>query len=146
MNTQDGWLPRKEIWDGNRFSELSWFWNPEKEWLLPVKCPQCSSVITVAEISTQLAIESHMNNQVKAIYKNSFIPIVLYPAVLLCLKFCLQEENVQGEISCTECHIVFYHTPQYARGDPRNVALIGHWDGFRPFRSTGRHSCGEKHL
>ena len=28
-----------------RFSELSWFWDPNSEWLLPAKCPECSQVI-----------------------------------------------------------------------------------------------------
>lgn len=47
-------MPRKEIWDGTRFSELSWFWDPEKEWLLPVMCPFCSSVISASDITNQI--------------------------------------------------------------------------------------------
>lgn len=27
----------KEVWDGSRFNELSWFWNPESEWMLPCR-------------------------------------------------------------------------------------------------------------
>ena len=50
------------------------------------------------------------------------------------------------EISCTDCHTSFHHTPQYATGDPRNIAIVGHWDGFRPFRSTGKHSCGKEYI
>ena len=29
-----------------------------------------------------------------------------------------------------------------ARGDPRNIALIGHWDGWYPFQCKSSHSCG----
>ena len=25
LNRPEGWMPRKEIWDGKRFAELSWF-------------------------------------------------------------------------------------------------------------------------
>ena len=47
------------------------------------------------------------------------------------------------QIPCPECHHVFQHIPKYARGDPHNIARIGHWDGWQPFGSTGQHSCGE---
>ena len=51
---------------------------------------------------------------------------------------------MQGySISCDECYNTFLHDPQYAKGDPRNLVLIGHWDGFLPFRSTGKHGCGK---
>ena len=40
----------KEVWDGSRFNELSWFWNPESNWMLPVKCTFCKTVISVDEI------------------------------------------------------------------------------------------------
>ena len=52
--------------------------------------------------------------------------------------------NMQDYISCDACYLDFHHDPQYAKGDPRNLVLIGHWDGFQPFRSTGKHSCGKK--
>ena len=35
------------------------------------------------------------------------------------------------------------HQPKFAWGEPRNIALIGHWDGWQPFGSPGQHSCGE---
>ena len=54
---------------------------------------------------------------------------------------------MQGyNISCDECYHEFQHIPQYAKGDPRNIVLIGHWDGFQAFRSTGQHGCGKKNL
>ena len=27
-----------EIWDGKRFADLSWFWDPDQKWLLPTRC------------------------------------------------------------------------------------------------------------
>lgn len=49
----------KEIWDGKRFAELSWFWDPDKEWLLPVRCPMCSSVISAEEISKHISMDKN---------------------------------------------------------------------------------------
>lgn len=34
-----GWEIKKELWNGKRFSQLSWFWNPDESWTLPVFCP-----------------------------------------------------------------------------------------------------------
>jgi len=53
-----------------------------------------------------------------------------------------EDHNGEVEITCPECNQVFSHMPKYAAGDPRNTALIGHWDGWQPFGSTGSHSCG----
>lgn len=50
----NGWWPRKELWDGSRFSDLSWFWNPDQEWLLPVKCPHCASVVGASQIQDRV--------------------------------------------------------------------------------------------
>ena len=49
----------KEIWDGERFSELSWFCNPDVDWTLPAKCPEsgCSGVISSCDIETAPACE-----------------------------------------------------------------------------------------
>ena len=53
----------------------------------------------------------------------------------------LQSSNHYSQIQCPECHREFQHIPRYAIGDPRNIVLIGHWDGWQPFGSTGQHSC-----
>ena len=87
----------KEVWDGSRFNELKWFWNPDSEWMLPVKRQQCGNVISIDEVLASL------------------------------------EENEKYIITCDECRTRWMHTPLYAKGDPRNIALIGHWDGWQPF-------------
>lgn len=30
-----GWEEKKELWDGKRFLQLSWFWDPDQKWTLP---------------------------------------------------------------------------------------------------------------
>ena len=103
----------KEIWDGNRFCELSWFWNPEAQWLLPSRCSVCKEVISAKIISEAIDVD-----------KESFSVV----------------GNVK--VKCSNCSTRFCLYPKYARGDPRNLALIGHWDGWQPFSTSIKHSCG----
>lgn len=48
-----GWSIKKEVWDGTRFSELAWFWNPDETWCLPARCVRqgCKNIISAEEIS-----------------------------------------------------------------------------------------------
>ena len=106
-----GWNPKKEIWDGKRFGEMSWFWDPNAKWTLPCRCLQCSMIVSAATIDEAI---SHC----------------------WAAKSCV-------EIQCQECHHIFDHEPKFAHGDPRNIALIGHWDGWQPFSTSGKHGCGK---
>ncbi|XP_031549912.1 uncharacterized protein LOC116287378 [Actinia tenebrosa] len=113
-DNKDSWIegtgsnfPLKEIWDGSRFNELSWFWDPNITFMLPFKCQFCQSVISVDEIESS----EHLSD-------NSY------------------------NVLCSECGFRQVHTSIYTYGDPRNIALIGHWDGWQPFGASGRHSCG----
>lgn len=38
---------KKEVWDGDRFCKLSWFWDPNAVWCLPAKCKpeNCKNVL-----------------------------------------------------------------------------------------------------
>jgi len=51
---RNGWgLPaKKDIWDGKRFAELSYVWDPTKEWVLPTYCPieGCHKVLSAEEL------------------------------------------------------------------------------------------------
>ena len=40
----------KELRDGGRFNELSWSWDPEKEWMVPCKCTYCNNTFSTDEI------------------------------------------------------------------------------------------------
>lgn len=96
----------KEVWDGSSFNELKWFWNPDSEWMLPVKFQQCGNIISIDEVLAS------------------------------------SEVNRKYIITCGECRTRWMHAPVYTKGDPRNIALIGHWDGWQPFGYPGTHSCG----
>lgn len=54
QENREGWgfESKREIWDGKRFSELQWFWNPEEEWQVPAKCLNCGGVISVQQINS----------------------------------------------------------------------------------------------
>ena len=40
-----------ELWHGQRFRELSYFWDNSKETLYPVTCPSCLKIISSDVIS-----------------------------------------------------------------------------------------------
>ena len=106
LHHEGPWFPLKEIWDGSRFSEVSRFWDPACEWLLPTRCDFCSSVLSADEIKGSLFDgQSYM---------------------VICLE-CGSKNTCKGE---------------KAKGNPRNIALIGHQDGWYPFPSKANHSCG----
>ena len=44
-------FPVKEIWDGYRFKDVEWFWNPQKEWYLPKQCSSCERYVSFEESS-----------------------------------------------------------------------------------------------
>lgn len=96
-----------ELWHGQRFRELSWFWDPTCEWILPCRCRACGAVFEPATILADI------DNT-----RNGILQIV-----------------------CGDCREQNEIRPTYATGDPRNIAFIGHWDGWLPFK-TAAHSCG----
>jgi len=46
-------------------------------------------------------------------------------------------------VLCPHCFNSFDHSVQCTHGDPRNLALIGHWDGWQPFSSSIKHNGGK---
>ena len=106
-----GW-PIKELWDGTRFSQYSWFFDKEMEYLQPVICPHCEAS--------------------KQTYVISAPEIASYDVL----------ENNTVDIICPNCRNLFNHAAQYVSGDPRNIVYIAHWDGFSPFGTSGGHSTG----
>jgi len=106
LNHEGPWYPLKEVWDGSRFSEVSWFWDPDCEWFLPVKCHFCSSVLSAEEIERS------------------------------------PPDGHSYTVTCCQCGSVNTCKGEKAKGDPRNIALMGHWDGWYPFHSKSSHSCG----
>lgn len=43
-----GWYVKKEVWDGSRFEELSWFFDKDSCWCLPVRCQaeNCKNIVS----------------------------------------------------------------------------------------------------
>ena len=59
LDHEGPWFPLKEVWDGSLFSEVSWFWDPDSEWLLPTTCSFCSSVLSAEEIENSYDGHNH---------------------------------------------------------------------------------------
>lgn len=41
LGKAESWPLKREIWDGQRWVDLQWFWDPDKTWPLPTLCPFC---------------------------------------------------------------------------------------------------------
>ena len=91
-----GWPIKKELWDGKRFSQYSWFFDEDIEWLFPTRCPNCkkikkTTVIPASKIDTQDVLEDNTVN-------------IVYPC----------------------CRNMFNPSLKYTVGDPRNIVYIAH--------------------
>ena len=95
---------QSELWHGQRFREMSWFWDPAIEYLLPERCPHCRKIVPATELKE----------------RNS--------------------DSIVVQMNCPHCSSELYYTPQMARGDPRNQAIIIHEDGWNPNSTSARHS------
>lgn len=51
-------------------------------------------------------------------------------------------EVLQITFKCPECYTKFSDKVKIATGDPTNIALIGHWDGWQPFSTSSKHGSG----
>ena len=102
--------PLKELWHGTRWKELSWFWDPRKEFILPHRCKTCECILSVDEF-----------------------------------KFNDPETDL-ASISCPQCFSTDEFMAKKAKGDPRNLAFILHWDGWSPgfAKTSSARSCGEQ--
>ena len=45
-------------------------------------------------------------------------------------------------VVCRACGFEQEVKEEFARGDPRNIAFLLHWDGFQPFGESDKHSTG----
>ena len=57
------------------------------------------------------------------------------------LSGCAKDDNDVSQVNCPECLETFPFKIRTASGSPLNLALIGHWDAWQPFRTSYR-SCG----
>jgi hypothetical protein len=54
----------KEIWHGERFKELSYFWDVNIETFLPVCCPNCETIISVQQMEASVLPGYTLHEQV----------------------------------------------------------------------------------
>ena len=106
LEQTSSWHIKKEFWDGQRWVDLQWFWNPNQTWLLPTRCANCKAVISAETIAS-----------------------------------CEKDESGVSYVECSECLQTVPCEVKIANGSPLNLALIGHWDAWLPFK-TGLRSCG----
>ena len=108
----ESWPIKKEIWDGKRWCNVQWFWNPSSVFMLPTKCPSCSNVISTKDIENSLNIANVDENDTEA----------------------------SKVIECRKCLHTFQFSPVFVSGSPLNLALMAHWDGWQPFGTSYRGS------
>ena len=48
LGRDQGWHTKNELWDGDRFTEISWFFNPDSWWCMPIRCKRqgCKNIIS----------------------------------------------------------------------------------------------------
>ena len=52
LGREESWPLKQEFWDGQRWIDLQWFWDPSKIWPLPTVCVHCSTIISVDHLTT----------------------------------------------------------------------------------------------
>lgn len=65
MGNSEGWEIKKEIWDGKRWAELQWFWNPNCVWALPTCCIHCDIPISAEHLINSPAHD--LENDIKVV-------------------------------------------------------------------------------
>lgn len=60
LDAQTRWMDAKK-----RDLVLPWFWDPDEEWLLPVRCPHCCLVISLNETSNCLDRQEQVKAQIQ---------------------------------------------------------------------------------
>lgn len=51
LGRDESWPLKKEMWDGKRWLELQWFWDPNETWVTPCYCKCCGIPISVDHLS-----------------------------------------------------------------------------------------------
>jgi hypothetical protein len=101
------------FWDGEKVKEYKKFWDPTDEWELPIMCPQlgCGRAYCAFPIKCEMLRTKWNNQQQRYIF------------------------------DCEQCTHPIVAKKVKVKGDPRNLALSGHWDGFNVSQKHGKRSC-----
>ncbi|KXJ19010.1 hypothetical protein AC249_AIPGENE10997 [Exaiptasia diaphana] len=109
FNLNENVFPKKEIWHGDRFKELSHFWDGKVKTSLPGKCPNCNDIISVSELEEFQQKAAGITGGI-----DSF------------------------NVECFKCGNSFMFSWKYMHGSPLNQAFIFHEDGFNSFNKKTR--------
>ncbi|GAQ92479.1 hypothetical protein KFL_010240020 [Klebsormidium nitens] len=106
-----------EVWDGEVFREHSAFLDPEREFTLPLACERC--------------------NEEREFYCSRHLKL---PSFVLVEESKWNEAEQVYEVVCERCggDMRASREELYIKGDPRNVPVMPHFDGFQASSTTGR--------
>ncbi|MCO5595320.1 hypothetical protein L7F22_049361 [Adiantum nelumboides] len=104
-----------EFWDGEKTRLYQEFWDPDAYWEAPVLC--CNEFCNMSYRAFPTALKSQE----------------LHSAWNECSK--------EYIFKCTKCRHPIKRKQQFVRGDPRNFALMLHWDGFQAASTTIKDSA-----
>lgn len=106
-----------EAWDGTEFRKFSFFFDPTQQYLLPQPCPNLKERRCIIPFSAQ-----QIHNQ----YQRD---IEHHPDV----------EINRVNLQCTQCLQIVDVPYQLVTGNPRNILLQYHIDGYEPFSNSSKH-------
>ncbi|MCO5607388.1 hypothetical protein L7F22_061584 [Adiantum nelumboides] len=104
-----------EFWDGEKTRLYQEFWDPDAYWEAPVLC--CNEFCNMSYRAFPTALKSQE----------------LHSAWNECSK--------EYIFKCTKCRHPIKRKQQFVKGDPRNFALMLHWDGFQAASTTIKDSA-----
>jgi hypothetical protein len=104
IGKEEKWEPLyvKEFWDGEKLRAYQDFWNPSSLWELPVRYPTTGCSMAYRAFPEALRHEKLQSSWNGETY----------------------------EFDCSQCNQHVSGKRVLIRGDPRNIALSSHWDGF----------------
>ncbi|KAL3695715.1 hypothetical protein R1sor_009791 [Riccia sorocarpa] len=117
--------PIREWWDGTKAKEVAWFFDSRREFELPVVCPSCYEVYRAyPEACEELSNQDNFNIESQAY-----------------------------EFACSSCgwwvnvKVLQIRTAMFMewpvgslQGDPRNLVIMGYWDGFQSSTTVVRNT------
>ncbi|KAL3676262.1 hypothetical protein R1sor_026210 [Riccia sorocarpa] len=92
-----------EWWDGTKAKEIAWFFDSHFEFELPVVCQSCYEVYQAHPIKCEELSD----------------------------EFNFSKDSQAYEFACSSCGDWICADRKTTKGDPRNIAIMGYWDGFQ---------------
>ncbi|KAL3698989.1 hypothetical protein R1sor_017011 [Riccia sorocarpa] len=96
-------FPIMEWWDGTKAKEIAWFFDSHCEFELPVVCQSCYEVYQAHPIKCEELSD----------------------------EFNFSQDSQAYEFACSSCGDWICADRKTTKGDPRNITIMGYWDGFQ---------------